>query len=189
MTRRHDNPTFHAAATAALLAAALLASACTPAEPAIHSGPATLPAGQSSARFFSEVARQQTVSQNQAAHGVLMLMHDGKDPAADFAQRVNMLLDAGVVDRSWTFDADAPLTRGQLAYMICQACDFPGGVVLTLTGPSQRYCLREMQYRNMMVDGAVYTDVTGFEYVGVMGRADTYKRTGKVPNPDGTVEP
>lgn len=189
MTRRQDNLTFFPAVTAALLATALLASACTPAEPTISSGQATLPSDQSSARFFSEVARQDSVSQNQAAHGVLMLMHDGKDPAATFAQRVNMLLDAGVVDRSWTFDADKPVTRGQLAYMICQACDFPGGVVLTLTGPSQRYCLREMQYRNMMVEGAVYTPVTGFEFVGVMGRADTYKRTGKVPNPDGTVDP
>ena len=39
----------------------------------------------------------------------------------------------------------------------------------------------------MMSEGGMDTPVTGMEYVAVLGRADTYKRTGKVPDKSGEV--
>ena len=51
---------------------------------------------------------------------------------------------------------------------------------LALTGPSQRYCLRELQYRGLMAPGIWYNDVTGMEYLAILTRADELRQTGKV---------
>ena len=80
----------------------------------------------------------------------------------------------------WDFDPEAPTTKGRVAYMIYQACDMSGGLTLTLAGPSRRYCLRELQYRGMMVEGASYNKVTGMEYVAILSRADELIQTGEV---------
>jgi hypothetical protein len=57
----------------------------------------------------------------------------------------------------------------------------PGGIMLTLTGPSQRYCLRELQYRGFVTSGIMTTDISGGEYVAIMVRADAYKKDRKLP--------
>ncbi len=64
--------------------------------------------------------------------------------------------------------------------MTYQACRIKGGLTLQLTGPSQRYCLKELQYRGLMSPGVAYNTVTGMEYLAVLGRIDEYRQTGKV---------
>ena len=66
--------------------------------------------------------------------------------------------------------------------MIYTACKIRGGVVLMLTGPSQRYCLRELQYLHMMAGGSFYEKVTGMEFVAVLSRGDIFLRTGELPD-------
>jgi hypothetical protein len=56
-----------------------------------------------------------------------------------------------------------------------------GGVILTLSGPSQRYCLRELQFRGFVSPGLPYTPVGGMEFVAVLNRAEVYRRTGEAP--------
>ena len=55
------------------------------------------------------------------------------------------------------------------------------GVVLTVTGPSQRYCARELAYQGILASDIMTTRVSGGEFVAVLGRADAYKKTGEVP--------
>ena len=112
--------------------------------------------------------------------GILMLQ-DAQDETTSFRQRVSLLQDRNVVPGSWDLDPQAPITRGKLAYMIYQSCKMRGGVILTLSGPSQRYCLRELQYRKMMPRGVFYLPVTGMEFVGIVAKADAYGRTGRFP--------
>ena len=64
--------------------------------------------------------------------------------------------------------------------MVYQACGLKGGLTLTLTGPSQRYCLKELQYLGLMSEGQVYNGVTGMEYVAILSRADELRQTGQV---------
>ena len=64
--------------------------------------------------------------------------------------------------------------------MVYQACHMTGGLTLTLFGPSQRYCLKELQYRGLMTEGPSYNMVTGMEYVAILARADELRQTGKV---------
>jgi len=141
---------------------------------------AELVAGEGSPGFLDRMSDRTHVSENDAMRGVLMLL-DGSDTAKTFADRVSALRQRGVVARHWDCKADRPITRGRMAYMLYQACKVPGGVMLTLTGPSCRYCLRELQYRGIMDSGSMFSSVTGLEYMTALTRADVYVETGKVP--------
>jgi len=169
--------------TTGALAAAILAAAlagCSTGPMRVVGAEASLPAKEASPGFLDRVAAGPNVSENDAMRGLMMLL-DGQDTAETFGQRVEKLLGRDVIDSTWDYDAARPITRGKLAYMIYQACGTPGGVMLTLTGPSQRYCLRELQYQGMMGPGTQAGAVTGMEFVAVLNRADTYMRTGEVP--------
>ena len=165
-----------------LTAMLLLAAGCQPSKPNIAKGQATLPGGEDSAGFLDRMSSQRVVTQNDAMRGVWLLMNHEKDDHADFAGRVEALRQREVVPSDWSFEADKPLTKGQLAYMIYQACHVSGGVTLTLTGPSQRYCLRELQYQRFMSSGTVFDKVPGMEFVAVLQRALSYIQTGEVPD-------
>jgi len=163
-------------------AAALLVTAAGCATPMQITGPeTTLPKDDGSPEFLDRLSSAENVTENDALRGVLMLL-DGKDESDTFAKRVEALRGREIVSDRWDFDATRPLTRGKLAYMVYQACKLDGGVILTLTGPSQRYCLRELQYRGFMASGVMYTPVSGMEYIAVVTRADTYLETGELPN-------
>jgi hypothetical protein len=141
---------------------------------------AKLPDNEDSAAFLDRISSQERVSENDAMRGILFLT-DGNDSTTTFEQRVKMLAERKVVDASWEFGSHRPITKGRLAYMVYQACKVRGGVILTLIGPSQRYCLRELEYQKLMSEGTIYTDVTGMEYVAVLTRADSYLHDKKIP--------
>ena len=147
----------------------------------IANGEATLIANENSAAFLDRISSQTSVSENDAMRGLIMLLDDEED-CETFHQRVQTLRARQIIGANWNVDATQSITRGRLAYMIYQATKIPGGIILMLTGPSERYCLRELQYRDLMGEGAVFTQVTGMEFVGVLGSADTYMRTGEVPD-------
>lgn len=165
-----------------LAAAAILAgvAGCSPQALRIEGPEAKLPADEGSPGFLDRVSSQAMVSENDAFRGVLMLL-DGQDKAETFQQRVNGLAAKDVLPGCWSYAAARPITRGKLAYMVCQACKVRGGVVMHLTGPSQRYCLRELQYLRMMSGGSAIGRISGLEYVAVLSRADIYVRTGDLP--------
>jgi len=166
------------AASCTMLLLAAFSAGC--ARGIIAAGDAKLPDDDGSPGFLDRIASQQSVCENDAMRGILMLL-DGKDAAADFKDRVQRLRARNIIGADWDFDANRPVTRGRLAIMIHKAAGTPGGIILTLAGPSERYCLREMQYRGFIGPGAFYSPVTGSEYVAVISRADAYRRTGQLP--------
>ena len=169
-----------ARATILLVAAGMLAAGCGQGGQ-VRPAQAELPGQETSPAFLDRVASTPTVTENDALRGVLMLL-DGKDDSESFAQRAEALKARRIVDPAWDFAADRAMTKGRLAYMLYLACKVPGGLTLTLTGPSQRYCLRELQFIGMMSSGATYADVTGLEFVAAITRADTYIQTGELPD-------
>jgi len=144
-----------------LAAAVLLAgvAGCSPKGARIQGPEAKLPANEGSPGFLDRLASQTTVCENDALRGMLLLL-DGEDKAGTFQQRVENLTERGILAGSWRCDAAR---------------------VMHLTGPSQRYCLRELQYLQMMCGGSAGGHVTGMEFVAVLGRADIYVRTGELP--------
>lgn len=142
---------------------------------------AKLVAEENSATFLDRISSVPRVTENDAMRGTLMLL-DGQDNFETFEQRVKSLADRNIVARSWNFQADRPITKGRLAYMVYQSCGMQGGIMLSMTGPTQRYCLKELQYKQMMVQGSGLTPVTGMEFIAILTRADTFRQTGEVPN-------
>jgi hypothetical protein len=130
--------------------------------------------------FLDRIADQQTVSENDAFRGLLLLV-DGKEYENRFAHRVQTLRDKELVSPRWSYRADRPISRAKLAYMIYQACDMEGGVTLTLLGPNGWYCLKELRQRGMMSDAAAGNPVTGMEYVAVLTRAARVIDDGELP--------
>lgn len=172
-------------ATAATISAAVLAAAMVwlpgcAAAPVVIGADAKLPEDDGSPAFIDRISSETLVSEDNAMRGVLMLL-DEQDAAKNFRERVDKLLARKVIDRTWSYDAARPITRGKVAYMIYQACGISGGVVLQLTGPSQRYCLRELQYLGIMPAGSILSKVSGMEFQAVLARADALLQTGEVP--------
>jgi hypothetical protein len=152
----------------------------------VRDGDAQLSA-ESDAAFLDRLASAETVDEHDAMRGMILLI-DGQDSFTTFADRVEHLRQAGIVPAEWDMGASAPLTRGRLAYMTYVATEMSGGVVLTVTGPSQRYCLRELQYQGVIGEGAIFTKISGMEFVGVLGQADIYRRTGQFPDKAGRID-
>lgn len=186
-TARTERTPRRLAAGATLLALALtagLAGGCGSGQ--ITGARAKLPADEDSSAFLDRLSSADSVSTHDALRGVIMLI-EGEDAHETFQQRVQALRQAGVLVAHWNLSPEEPITRGRYAVLIHQAAGLPTSVML-LAGPSERYCLRELQYRGMMVQGAPYIAINGLEYVSVLRRADVYKRTGEVPDASGSID-
>ena len=167
-------------------AAVVALGGCASSRIAVTGENVTLPEGENSAAFLDRMSSQDTVTENDAMRGILML--DGGDKADTFKQRVDSLIDRKILDPKGNYDASRELSRGKLARMICCACGLSGGIIMRLTGPSERYCLRELQYRHMMTKGSVSTKVSGMEFASVLTRAEIYKRTRRFPDMVGNTD-
>jgi len=163
-----------------IAAAAIVAGGCAGPAGTIASPQAALPANEGAAAFLDRVSSIPQVSENDAMRGVVLLM-DGQDKTETFQDKVGFLQQKAIVPSGWDFDADRPITRGKLAYMIYKACQLSGGATLTLFGPSQWYCLKELQHQGFFSPGPVLAPVTGMEYVAVISRADSYLASGQIP--------
>ncbi|MCD4699488.1 MAG: hypothetical protein K8R91_02825 [Phycisphaerae bacterium] len=131
-----------------------------------------------SATYLDGISSLLTVSEAEAFEGVLLVLSEPHK--ATFAQAVTALRERKIVPANWGFQADRPVTKGKVAYMTYQACRIKGGLTLQLTGPSQRYCLKELQYRGLMSPGVSYNTVTGMEFLAILGRIDEFRQTGEV---------
>ncbi|MBT3200905.1 MAG: hypothetical protein HN350_13430 [Phycisphaerales bacterium] len=170
----------------AALAVAALLSGCAPAELTISGQDVKLPGQENSAAFLDRMSSLDTVTQNDALRGIMML--EDADPVDTFKQRVDFLIEKNILPPTGAYDAQSELSRGQLAKLICSACEIKGSVIMRLTGYSERYCLRELQYREMIVRGSGDTKISGMEFASVLTRAATYKQTQKYPDLVGETE-
>ena len=160
---------------------------CTAPEGTITGGQATLAANENSAAFLDRISSQDRITENDAMRGILMVL-EGRDTAQTFKQRVQTLRNKRILSAGADLEAGRSITRGRLAYMIYQACKISGGIMLHLVGPTQRYCLRELQDRNMMREGFARTPVNGMEFVEAVTKAEVYRRTGKIPDRAGQIK-
>ena len=131
-----------------------------------------------SAAYLDGISSMPTVSEAEALKGILLVL--GEPHKATFAETVTVLQERKIISPNWDFQADRPITKGKVAYMTYQACGLKGGLTLILTGPSQRYCLKELQYRGLLSPGVTYNRVTGMEYLAILGRIDEFRQTGDV---------
>ena len=170
--------TKHAPILLLALLAAAIAGCQNDAPPRLLKGDTPLSV-RDSAEYLDAMSSRPTVTEAEAIEGVLLVLgEEGKKRT--FAQAVAFLTQRKILSPRWTHSADRATTKGRVAYMAYQTCNIRGGLTLTVLGPSQRYCLKELQYLGLMSRGQTYNTVTGMEYVAILTRADEYRQTGKV---------
>lgn len=129
---------------------------------------------ESDAQFFMLLVQKPVATMNDGYQAVAMLAEESAElRPADECHK--MLTERGIAHENWTEGGSEPLPKGRLAYMLCQALDIKGGLTMRVFGPSDRYCLFECQYLELMPGGAQYQHVTGGELVSAVDRAEMYR--------------
>src|SRR5688500_14418452 len=88
--------------------------------------------------FWHTLATRNLPSNDEAFHGLLLFL-DANDPATDYAGRVAVLKDKGLLDKNFNQPANQAIQRGQLAQALVRALKIKGGVFQRLTRDNPRY--------------------------------------------------
>ncbi len=177
--------------TAALVLAALVclagpaawaaepAPAEAPAEGPRQARPADAPPA-SDAQFFAELGYKPVATASDVARALVIFLSEGKELGGDFDDCRARLRARGVLPDGWLDRAgpDDPVTKGNLARLLCKALGLKGGLWMRLLGPLPRIALNECAYLELMKRGATYRHVLGGELVGVIDRADRFRARG-----------
>jgi len=138
--------------------------------------------------FWHTLATKTVACNDDAFHAILLDL-DGTDPNTTYAQRVAALKSRGLLLKSFNSPANQGVRRGTIAVILYQAGHIPGGVILTLTGPSERYCLKELLYLNLLPPSSDNQTFSGTELVGVIGRFEDYRNGNPADLPAAVMPP
>lgn len=125
--------------------------------------------------FLAAVEKMPAVTNNDAFHALLMLQ-DGQDPSADFAERR-----AEGLRRRWIRNWDATSANeaakvGWMASAGCRVMQVEGGLTMRLfdpmVGPLPRYATRELVYMEVLPLRTENQILTGAEFVDYLNRLD-----------------
>ena len=157
------------------LAALVAALVAVPA--AAQDKPAAPPTKESRTAYLRRIYEKDKAGYGDACRAVLSVIKN-EHTDADFTTVFGDLNSRGVVSTSWTLQESSLLTKGTLAYMVCQALEIKGGVTMRLFGINRRYALRECLYRRLIASGTVDEYVTGRELIDVVTNAAIHKDQG-----------
>jgi len=157
----------------AVLAAALVAGVPLLAQ---DKAPAP-PAKESRTAYLRRIFEKDRATFGDACRAILSTIK-GEHTDADFAANVGELTGRTVVLPDWGLQESSLLTKGTLAYMVCQALDLKGGVTMRLFGLNRRYALRECVHRRLMERGTVDEYVTGRELIDVVTNVAIHQQQG-----------
>ena len=107
---------------------------------------------------------------NDQASSMILLMNEGRDPWKNFDQRLVALDIKNLADAAWPIQADQPVSKGTLAFMLTGTVNLNHTLMMKLI-PSRRYAYKESLYAGLMVPGSDYEPLTGPEAVSIFSRA------------------
>lgn len=121
--------------------------------------------------FLDAVSGETAVSNDDALHGLIMLL-DTEVALASYEERV-----AFARGRGWIRADDAPpgnesATVGLVAVAVCDLLEIQGGVNMWLFGLTQRYCTLELVYREFIPRRTANQSLSGTEFIDLLGRVD-----------------
>jgi hypothetical protein len=138
--------------------------------------------------FWHTLAVKSLACNDDAFHALLLDL-DGTDPNTTYEARVAALKSRGLVLKSFNEPADKAVSRGVMAVAFCQAAAIKGGIIMRVTGPSERYCLRELRYMNLLPPSSPNQTFSGVELVGVIGRFEDFMRGNPADLPASEMPP
>ena len=140
--------------------------------------PAPAPAGKEGrTAYLRRIFEKDRATYGDACRAVLSMLKDEHTDAA-FAAVSGDLSGRGIVSADWGLQEGSLLTKGTLAYMLCQALEIKGGLTMRIFGISRRYALRECQHRRLIVGGVTDEYVTGRELIDVITNATVHREQG-----------
>jgi hypothetical protein len=153
---------------------ALAVAACAP----LLAQDKPAPAGKESrTAYLRRIFEKDRATYGDACRAVLSLLKD-EHTDADFAAVSGDLSGRGIVSADWNLQEKSLLTKGTLAYMLCQALELKGGLTTRLFGMSRRYALRECQHRGLLAGGVTDEYVSGREMIDAVTNATVHKEQG-----------
>jgi len=132
---------------------------------------------ESRTAYLRRIFEKDRASYGDACRAILSLLKD-EHTDADFPAISGDLSGRGIIASDWALQETSLLTKGTLAYMLCQALEIKGGLTMRLFGISRRYALRECQHKGLIVGGVMDEFVTGRELLDVLTNATVYKEQG-----------
>jgi len=132
---------------------------------------------ESRTAYLRRIFEKDRASYGDACRAVLSVIKN-EHSDADFAAVVGDLSGRGVVNPEWGLQESSLLTKGTLAYMVCQALEIKGGVTMRLFGINRRYALRECVHQRLMQRGTTDEYVSGRELIDVITNATVHKEQG-----------
>lgn len=125
-------------------------------------------------QYVRDLADKRYVTFEDGCRAITML-RTGEIPAGTFADIFEELEAAGIVKDKWVGDTAKILDKGRIAYMVCKTLGIKGGLTMHIFGVSERYALRALVDKRIMVKGAHAKYVSGGELLGIIFRAEKYK--------------
>jgi hypothetical protein len=132
---------------------------------------------ESRTAYLRRIFEKDRASYGDACRAILSVIKE-EHSDADFAAISGDLTGRGVVNAEWGLQEANLLTKGTLAYMVCQALEIKGGVTMRIFGINRRYALRECIHRRLIVGGTTDEFVTGRELIDVITNATITKEQG-----------
>jgi hypothetical protein len=120
--------------------------------------------------FWQMLETQSLLTNHDALHGLLLLA-DGKDDHATFADRLADARKRGWIGESTQLDPDAAATVGFVSVALCEILKIDGGLTMKMFGRSQRYCTRALVEAGMLPDRTENQVVRGPEFIDLVAHA------------------
>ena len=127
---------------------------------------------EGNAELVYHLAEQPFVTAEAACRASYLLVHD-QPFEGEYAALVETLREEKLIRGMWEFPALHYLTNGDIATLICRACDIRSGLNWQLTGLG-RYAWRELQYKQIVRGGSEFQLMSGGEFVGILNQAADY---------------
>jgi hypothetical protein len=121
--------------------------------------------------FWQQLETQRVLSNDDALHGLLLLA-DGTDATDGFDERLASAVQRGWVAPDPALPANESARMGMLAVAVCDVLEIKGGLTMRVFGPSQRYCTRELIYREIIPPRTDNQSVSGLEFLDLIARAE-----------------
>jgi hypothetical protein len=159
------------------IAAAIACSLLLALDPSFAQDKPAPAAKESRTAYLRRIFEKDRATYGDACRAILSILKD-EHSDADFAAVSGDLSGRGIVSADWNLQEVSLLTKGTLAYMVCQALNLKGGLTMRLFGVNRRYALRECQQRRLIVGGVTDEYVTGRELIDVITNVTVHREQG-----------
>lgn len=132
-------------------------------------------------KYLEEVVGRKAVAFSDGAELIMVLLQL-EDEYPDFASRMEFFQENRFIKKEWGEKGpEAPLRRGELAYILVRMLKLKGGLKARFLGLNQRLAIEELIHQEIMRAGHGADLVTGKELVRIMTRTAQHMISRKEP--------